>query len=194
MDAIYAVLQKLDQPLDLVSQLIIMLLIMLQLKNLPDAKVLQKFVDRYPQADADAVIQFLNILRIGSDLSAALDGFLAKYGLLQGRWWVLILLMREDNLTSTPSALAEKSGVSRATMTGLVDGLERDGLVARLIDSADRRKYSIQLTAAGQAKLDEVMPSYYQRVSTLMGSIPAPLREVLLSQLMLLKEKGNVFD
>jgi len=171
-----------------------MLLIMLQLKNLPDAKVLQKFVDRYPQADADAVIQFLNILRIGSDLAAALDGFLAKYGLLQGRWWVLILLMREDNLTSTPSALAEKSGVSRATMTGLVDGLERDGLVARLIDSADRRKYSIQLTAAGQAKLDEVMPSYYQRVSTLMGSIPAPLREVLLSQLMLLKEKGHVFD
>lgn len=171
-----------------------MLLIMLQLKNLPDAKVLQKFVDRYPQADADAVIQFLNILRIGSDLSDALDGFLAKYGLLQGRWWVLILLMREDNLTSTPSALAEKSGVSRATMTGLVDGLERDGLVARLIDSADRRKYSIQLTAAGQAKLDEVMPSYYQRVSTLMGSIPASLREVLLSQLMLLKEKGSVFD
>lgn len=171
-----------------------MLLIMLKLKNLPDTKVLQKFVDRYPQADADAVIQFLNILHIGSDLSDALDRFLAKYGLLQGRWWVLILLMREDNLTSTPSALAEKSGVSRATMTGLVDGLERDGLVARLIDSADRRKYSIQLTAAGQAKLDEVMPSYYQRVSTLMGNIPAPLREVLLSQLMLLKEKGNVFD
>jgi DNA-binding MarR family transcriptional regulator len=166
---------------------------MLQLKNLPDAKVLQKFVDRYPQADADAVIQFLNILRIGSDLSDALDGFLAQYGLLQGRWWVLILLMREDNLTSTPSQLAEKSGVSRATMTGLVDGLEREGLVARLMDSADRRKYSIQLTAAGQAKLDEVMPSYYERVSALMNSIPAPLREVLLSQLMLLKEKGSVF-
>jgi DNA-binding MarR family transcriptional regulator len=167
---------------------------MLQLKNLPDAKVMQKFADRYPQADVDAVIQFLNILRIGSDLSAALDGFLAQYGLLQGRWWVMILLMREDNLSSTPSALAEKSGVSRATMTGLIDGLEREGLVARLMDNADRRKYSIQLTNAGQAKLDEVMPSYYQRVSSLMSNIPAPLREVLLSQLMLLKEKGSVFD
>lgn len=169
-------------------------LIMLQLKNIPDSKVLQKFVERYPQADADAVIQFLNILSIGADLSDALDGFLAKYGLLQGRWWVLILLMREDNVTSTPSELAEKSGVSRATMTGLIDGLEREGLVARLMDTADRRKYSIQLTAAGQAKLDEVMPSYYERVSALMGSIPAPLREVLLAQLMLLKEKGSVFD
>lgn len=167
---------------------------MLQLKNLPDAKVMQKFADRYPQADVDAVIQFLNILRIGSDLSAALDGFLAQYGLLQGRWWVMILLMREDNLSSTPSALAEKSGVSRATMTGLIDGLEREGLVARLMDNADRRKYSIQLTNAGQAKLDQVMPSYYQRVSSLMSNIPAPLREVLLSQLMLLKEKGSVFD
>jgi DNA-binding MarR family transcriptional regulator len=171
-----------------------MQLIMLQLKNLPDAKVMQKFADRYPQADVDAVIQFLNILRIGSDLSEALDGFLAQHGLLQGRWWVLILLMREDNLSATPSELAEKSGVSRATMTGLIDGLEREGLVARLMDKVDRRKYSIELSTAGQAKLDEVMPSYYQRVSDLMGNIPAPLREILLSQLMLLKEKGSVFD
>jgi len=167
---------------------------MIQLKSLPDAKVLKKFTERYAEADADTVIQFLNILRIGSDLSDALDNFLSKRGLLQSRWWVLLLLMREDTLTSTPSELAAKAGVSRATMTGLIDGLERESLVARLMDDIDRRKYSIKLTAAGQAKLDEVMPDYYLRVKLLMGTIPANQRETLLSQLMQLKEKSNIFD
>lgn len=171
-----------------------MWLTMIQLKDLPDKKVLKKFADKYPDADVDSVIQFLNILRIGSDLSDALDSFLGKHGLLQGRWWVLILLMREETLTSTPSELAEKSGVSRATMTGLIDGLEKEGLIARLTDDIDRRKYSIKLTAAGQAKLDKVMPDYYLRVKILMSTIPANHRELLLLQLMQLKEKSSVFE
>lgn len=171
-----------------------MRLIMIQLKDLPDEKILKKFTDRYAEADAVSVIQFLNILRIGSDLSDALDNFLSKRGLLQGWWWVLILLMREETLTSTPSDLATKAGVSRATMTGLIDGLVRENLVDRLMDEIDRRKYSIKLTASGQSKLDELMPDYYQRVKLLMSTIPVNQREILLSQLIKLKEKSNIFD
>ena len=163
-----------------------MRLIMLQLKNLPDEKVLEKFVARYPDAEVESVLPFLNLLRAGSDLSDALDALLAQHGLLQGRWWVLILLMREDDLTSTPSDLAEKAGVSRATMTGLIDGLERDGLVQRLTDASDRRKSTIKLTAEGQAKLDDVMPGYYQKVKQLMRVLTLSQRDALVAQLKLL--------
>lgn len=166
---------------------------MLQLKDLPDADILRKFADRYPDADIDSVLQFLSILRIGADLSDALDRFLAKYGLLQGRWWVLILLMRENDLSSSPSELAKKAGVSRPTMTGLIDGLERDGLVARIADNQDRRKNLITLTASGQIKLDEVMPDYYRRVRQLMSAVPAGQREALLTQLTLLEETSALF-
>jgi DNA-binding MarR family transcriptional regulator len=161
---------------------------MLQLKNLPDAKILEKFVARYPDAEVDAVLPFLNILRVGSDLSDALDALLDQHGLLQGRWWVLILLMREDSLTSTPSDLAEKAGVSRATMTGLVDSLERDGLVQRLTDASDRRKFSIKLTPAGQDKLDDVMPNYYQKVKNLMSVLSQQQRNDVVLALKLLSD------
>lgn len=167
---------------------------MLQLKDLPDAKVLKKFAERYEDVDSRSVTHFLNILHIGTELAESLDRFLATHGLLQGRWWVLILLMREDDLTSTPSELAEKAGVSRATMSGLINGLLRDGLVARQEDSKDRRSYSIQLTTAGQDKLDEVMPDYYPRVKKMMNAIPEQQREDLLKQLILLKEQSKVFD
>ena len=167
---------------------------MLQLKDLPDAIVLKKFAERYADVDSRSVTHFLNILRIGTELAESLDRFLATHGLLQGRWWVLILLMRGDDLTSTPSELAEKAGVSRATMSGLINGLLRDGLVDRQEDNNDRRSYSILLTAAGQDKLDEVMPDYYPRVKKMMNAIPEQQREDLVNQLMLLKEHSSVFD
>lgn len=146
---------------------------MLQLHDLPTPAILRKFAQRYPDADVTAVAGFLHLLRTATDLSTALDACLQQYDLLQGRWWVLILLMREADGTAAPSGLAEKAGVTRATMTGLLDGLERDGLVERVFDQQDRRRIAIHLTAAGQAKLDAVMPDYYQRVRRLM----APLDE-----------------
>ncbi len=148
-----------------------MMLIMLQLRDLPSAEILEKFAQRYPQADITAIATFLHLLRVATDLSAALDECLSRHGLLQGRWWILILLMREATLTSTPSLLADKAGVSRATMTGLLDGLEREGLVARVFDPHDRRSVSIRLTDSGQAKLDVVMPDYYRRLHDCMAGL-----------------------
>lgn len=159
---------------------------MLQLRNLPNKETLQKFAQRYPQADVSGVAAFLHLLRLATDLSNALDLCLSRHGLLQGRWWVLILLMREANLTLTPSALAEKAGVTRATMTGLIDGLERDGLVERLTDTRDRRSVSVRLTPSGQAKLDQVMPDYYSRLRRCMAGLDEEGRErlhLILSQI-----------
>ena len=69
---------------------------MLQLRDLPTPQVLAKFAERYPDADISAVSGFLHLLRVATDLSVALDACLSKHQLLQGRWWVLILLMREE--------------------------------------------------------------------------------------------------
>ncbi|MES1987309.1 MAG: MarR family transcriptional regulator [Pseudomonadota bacterium] len=153
---------------------------MLLLKELPTSKSLEKFVKRYPDADITAISDFVNLLRASSDISTALDKLLAKHELLQGRWWVLVLLMRQDDLTSTPTDLAEKAGVTKATMTGFIDGLVREGLVTRITDDVDRRKLLIKLTEAGQQKLDMVLPDYYKKVSALMSLLDADQRTSLL--------------
>lgn len=156
-----------------------MMLIMLQLRDLPTPEVLKKFAERYPDADVTAIASFLNLLRVATELSLALDACLSKHDLLQGRWWVLILLMREESLSSTPSLLAEKTGVTRATMTGLIDSLEQGGLVVRVFDKADRRSVIVKLTEAGQAKLDVVMPDYYRRLRQCMQGLDDSKREEL---------------
>lgn len=152
---------------------------MLQLRDLPTPEILGKFAERYPDADVTAITSFLYLLRVATDLSLALNTCLSKHDLLQGRWWVLILLMREESEISTPSLLANKLGVTRATMTGLLDGLEQNGLVTRVFAKEDRRSVKIQLTPAGQGKLDVVMPDYYRRLRQCMQGLDEEKRNQL---------------
>jgi DNA-binding MarR family transcriptional regulator len=167
---------------------------MLQLRDLPSQEVLQRFAERYPAADVTAIASFLMLLRVATDLSVALDACLSKHDLLQGRWWVLILLMREGDLTSQPSVLAEKLGVTRATMTGLLDGLEQGGLVQRVSAPQDRRSVQVKLTAAGQAKLDAVMPDYYSRLRLCMQGLSESQRSDLQSILGVIDDGISAWD
>ena len=163
---------------------------MLLLKDLPKYDTLQRFADRYEEMDVTAVQTFLTLLRVASDVIENLDACLARHDLLQGRWWVLILLMREQNLTASPSVLAEKAGVTRATMTGLLDSLERTGLVERIPHDEDRRMLNVRLTDKGQQRLDEVMPDYYSRVALVMQELSEKDRSLFME--MLQKVGGRV--
>jgi DNA-binding MarR family transcriptional regulator len=55
---------------------------------------------------------------------------------------------------STHRALADRCFVRPATLTGVVDTLERDGLVIRRRDAADRRTVRLVLTPAGLARTE----------------------------------------
>jgi DNA-binding MarR family transcriptional regulator len=156
---------------------------MLLLKDLPKYDTLQRFADRYAEMDVSAVQTFLMLLRVASDVIENLDACLSRHDLLQGRWWVLILLMREQNLTASPSVLADKAGVTRATMTGLLDSLERAELIERIPNPDDRRMLNVRLTAKGQQRLDEVMPDYYSRVARVMEELSEDHRQLLMEML-----------
>jgi len=165
---------------------------MLLLKELPNSNSLEQFLTRYPEADIQAILDFAIMLRAASDISDALDKLLAKHTLLQGRWWVLVLLLRQPDQTSSPTALAEKTGVTKATMTGFIDGLEREGLITRLLDNEDRRKFLIRLTEVGQQKLDQVMPDYYSKVSALMTMLTPEQRSVMIKSLQVLSSHSEL--
>jgi DNA-binding MarR family transcriptional regulator len=157
--------------------------IMLLLKELPTKKSLEQFASRYPNINIPAIVDFVVLLRASSDISQALDKLLAKHGLLQGRWWILILLLRQPNQTSSPTDLAEKAGVTKASITGFIDSLQREGYVSRVEDETDRRKYVIRLTEAGLKKLDSTVPDYNEKIESLMNTLNLKQREEMLNSL-----------
>src|SRR6266699_1966756 len=74
---------------------------------------------------------YLYFLRIASDILAQQQAFFGRYDLSEGKLVVLQLVRQAPQHRLTPSALAEAAGVTRGTMTGLLAGLERSGLVKR---------------------------------------------------------------
>lgn len=150
---------------------------MLLLRDLPRYECLLEGARRFPELDPSACEVYLNLLRAGDEAFRACGEPLEARGISAGRFTVLMLLLRSrDGGCSgllTPAELAERSGVTRATMTGLIDTLERDGLVRREPDPNDRRMTPVALTAAGEAFLNQVVPAYFRR----MGALVAPLDE-----------------
>ena len=156
---------------------------MFYLRDLPTDPTLEEFAKRYPDLDPSALKTCVVLLRTGSDLLTAFETILGKHGLSQGRFLTLIVMNRTPNKAINPSTLAEKVGVKRATMTGLLDGLERKGLVKRLAHPEDRRKVSIRLTDTGRQVLDEMLPDYYSRIAKLMVNLTENERKSLVSLL-----------
>ena len=65
---------------------------------------------------------------------------------------ILFLLKRKDGRTM--SELGGALAIENATITGLVDRLERDGFVRRNRSASDRRATNVAITAEGEAEAD----------------------------------------
>ena len=65
------------------------------------------------------------------------------------------------------------------TITGLVDRLEAQGLVERQVDSRDRRRANVRITAPGERRLAEAQPT----ANRLADSIVSPLTQEELQDL-----------
>lgn len=70
---------------------------------------------------------------------------------------------------TTQVGLSRALGLSQPTITGIVDRLERSGLVKRERSTSDRRKVEVSLTDAGRARLE---------------SLPTPMQEQFIARMM----------
>jgi len=75
-------------------------------------------------------------------------------------------------------------------MTGLVDTLERDGLVRRASDPTDRRMMSVQLTPKGQAQIEAILPGHFRRMAELMKPLSVAERKTLVHLLGKIHQQG----
>lgn len=107
-------------------------------------------------------------------LASAIDRDCARrlqvHGLSEGRFVILVVLLTAGEALA-PHALAERIGVNRATMTGLLDGLQRDGLIARRRDRRDRRSVKISPTPAGQDLAGRVNDKHASWIANLAADL-----------------------
>jgi DNA-binding MarR family transcriptional regulator len=140
-------------------------------KDVPKHEALKAHAARYPDLDPSAVEACIALVRVAGEMVSAFGEHFARHGTSQGRFIILVLLNRDPDQSLSPSALAEMSSVTRATITGLLDGLESDGLVRRVPTASDRRSHSVCLTAKGKRFMNKMMPDHFKRMAGLMSKL-----------------------
>lgn len=144
---------------------------MFYLLDQPTDEEFQDLAARYKEMDPSSVKAAVTLLKTGSDLLTGFEKMLKRYGLSQGRFLILVVMNRQPESATTPSILAQKIGVTKATMTGLLDGLEKDGFIQRHEHPKDRRKQQILLTDEGKNILKSLLPDYWSRIAKLMSAL-----------------------
>ena len=85
---------------------------------------------------------------------------------------VRVLQIIAEKGHSTPKEIAERMGVSRATVTALIDRLEGKSLVTRQKSTLDRRQMILALTAEGMAALERAPDALQQRYVRRFEALP----------------------
>ncbi len=84
--------------------------------------------------------------------------------------WALLSLWRSDGLKVVD--LAREAALETSTMTGLLDRMERDGLVIRTPDADDRRTLRIYLTHEGKKLQQPLIDLALLMIDELLMGIP----------------------
>lgn len=127
--------------------------------------------------NAGALYTMSMITRIARMVLRLTDEHSAKLGLSQSKLTVLMYLNDEPEQCASPSSLAKYCGISRAAMTGLLDGLEQEGYVERDENPSDRRALRIKLTLKGQQFLAWIEPQDQYELSKLMSALDGVERQ-----------------
>lgn len=114
----------------------------------------------------------LALLRAADTIWSASHALFARWELSPSQFNVLNLLAdRPEGLTQTE--LGRALIMHRSNVTGLVDRLERRGLLVRRDAAGDRRAWRVCLTPAGQRLWREVHPHYLEAARKVWGNIAA---------------------
>jgi DNA-binding MarR family transcriptional regulator len=147
--------------------------------NVPRLEVLEAKARRYPDMDPVACEAYLMLRQVGDAMRASLEKRLAAEGISHGRFMLLIVLDREPDQPLAASELAEQAGVTKQTITSLLDGLERDQYVDRNPHPQDRRSVVVTLLPRGRELLERIMPPMYRRQVEMLGDLSREEQQTL---------------
>jgi DNA-binding MarR family transcriptional regulator len=129
------------------------------------------------------------LFEAGRGLRTKLEPVWAQHGLSPLDFTALMRLSRTPGRRLRMTDLAAQSQLSTSGVTRLVDRLERNGLVRREPDPADRRGSYAVLTADGAERFAKVLPEYLRLLDQWFVALLTPeQRAAMTDALRILRE------
>ena len=122
-----------------------------------------------------------NLLQVSAQLIKQYEAFFKHHDLSSGKFTVLLALQQCPTLTPTECAQAVE--VTGSTISGLLNGLERQKLIVRSQHPDDGRMNAICLSKAGHQLMNDLVPAYLSWTTALMARLDET-EKITLNQLL----------
>ncbi|MDB5873359.1 MAG: transcriptional regulator, MarR family [Ramlibacter sp.] len=149
----------------------------------------------YPNLSPAIFDAFFALRRSSQRVDNMYASWLAGTGLTPAKIALLMLMWAANDESVSFSDLGSHLSVGRATISGLVDGLVKDGFLNRKEDPQDRRNSLAELSASGRKRLKSIMDDHSRRLTAAFGTIdPHELEALthLLNHFATCAEQGDL--
>src|SRR4030067_2870589 len=150
--------------------------------NQSPVQIAPDFKQRYPNASARATECTMNLVFTADLLVKRISGLLQPFDLSPASGLVLGILA-DSEMPLPPHEIAERLIISRATVTGLIDSLERRGYARRIPHRSDRRMLLVELTDKGRQVADAFRPIVHQNQKMWLGGLREADQQGLITSL-----------
>jgi DNA-binding MarR family transcriptional regulator len=148
------------------------------LQGSPSASERDAFEQEFPGLSESANATLVDLIRTGEAFAGTADRALRHHRLSRaGRQALAVIDGAGEPLS--PTTIAERLLVTTASVTSLLDTLERRGLVERRADPGDRRRLLVSLTDEGSAVVDQFLPEVVALQTAAMAGLSEPQRRQL---------------
>lgn len=151
----------------------------------PPPPVLEALRKRLSGRDLEALGAMLALRTAAQQAENALTEWLAGSAGSPARLQILVLLWASGGGGVPHKTIVAALGVTRATVSGLMAALEREGLVKSAVDRNDRRNLIANLTRRGQAVAEKAVEANTFR----LRAVFAPLSRAELTTVTVLLQR-----
>jgi len=133
---------------------------------------IERIADDYPDLDPRSLLAYNELTRTSRAFVSVLDRSAVDNGMSVGRNLVLFVISQADPKTGiTPAEIARFADVTRATVTGLLNALEHDGLIVRNRSTSDRRQVHVHLSPSARRVIREAWPKQSEQITRVMEDL-----------------------
>lgn len=145
---------------------------------------LPKFEEFLSGKDVEFMMKFAEMMLLLHRVVVVSDAYFQKMGTSKGRFLLLVrLLFSNSPAGESISDLRPFYPISYAAMSGVLDTLEKDGMIERCDNPEDRRKVNIRLTDKGRGFIIDFLPAHLENVKKVGSALQEDEVEQLFGSL-----------
>ena len=161
--------------------------------NYKPVRIDSDFESRYPNSSAAATECAMNLVLTADLLTSQIAKLVQPFDLTPASGLVLSMLA-DSEAPLPPHEIASRLIITRATVTGLVDSLERRGYVQRRSHPSDRRMTLVEITKKGYRVANAFRPIVHQHQKEWLQILSEQEQQQLIDALHRLQAALAEFD